>query len=164
MAHHHISQRKYESSRYLGFAHKRPGYEKLIVLLSSVVILWKVSRSKKESTSAQSAWRLFFIPRNFLARSPFTSSLSGFHNDSVQRVCPHCSMEVHEQTGTFNLRVKSVRLGEDENFECQVSPGSGANNKDKTPLRHAVHVNILGEWLRPVLQTWKSFSSRVSVC
>ena len=39
-----------------------------------------------------------------------------------------------------------MKLGQDENYECQVSPGKGASNS--VPLRAPVHINIQGKNLR----------------
>ena len=50
------------------------------------------------------------------------------------------------EAGQFDLLVESVRLGEDEDFECQVLPGPRA--AIKVPLRASVHVNIQGEQLK----------------
>ena len=38
--------------------------------------------------------------------------------------------------------VENVRLGIDEYYECQVSPGKGATNS--VPLRAPVHITIQG--------------------
>jgi len=68
---------------------------------------------------------------------------SGYTNQEVQRTCPRCELDIIPSKGIYNLRVDDVRLGEDEHFECQVSPGKGAINS--VPLRAAVKINIQGE-------------------
>ena len=62
----------------------------------------------------------------------------------MQRTCPRCELDTMASKGIFNLRIKDVRLGEDEHFECQVSPGKGAINS--VPLRAPVKINIQGKF------------------
>ncbi len=69
-------------------------------------------------------------------------SFLGYSNQEVQRTCQRCELETIASKGIFNLRVKDVRLGEDEYFECQVSPGKGAINS--VPLRTPVKITIQG--------------------
>ena len=61
----------------------------------------------------------------------------------VKRICSRCQLLDDPSSGQFNLFVKSVRLGEDERFECQVLPGPQAHMK--VPLRASVRVQIQGE-------------------
>ena len=67
----------------------------------------------------------------------------GYSNQEVQRTCSGCELESNHANGIFNLKVKEVKLGEDEYFECQVSPGKGSMNS--IPLRSSVKINIQGE-------------------
>ena len=60
----------------------------------------------------------------------------------VKQICSNCELLSDKDSGQFNLLVKKVRLGEDEDFECQVLPGHAA--KVKVPLRASVHINIQG--------------------
>ena len=75
------------------------------------------------------------------SNSPFL--FLGYSNQEVQRTCQRCELETIASKGIFNLRVKDVRLGEDEHFECQVSPGKGAINS--VPLRTPVKITIQGK-------------------
>ncbi len=63
--------------------------------------------------------------------------------DEENRVLHDWRQETNPAKGIFNLRVKDVRLGEDENFECQVSPGKGSHNS--IPLRAPVKITIQGK-------------------
>ena len=77
----------------------------------------------------------------------FSSSLilpfSGYSNAEIQRTCKRCQLNIIESDGVYNLLVEDVRLGQDEYFECQVSPGKGAINS--VPLRAPVHITIQGK-------------------
>lgn len=66
----------------------------------------------------------------------------GYSNQEVQRTCSGCELETNLANGIFNLKVRDVKLGQDDNFECQVSPGKGAINN--VPLRSPVKINIQG--------------------
>ena len=61
----------------------------------------------------------------------------------VKRICSRCQTHNAESSGQFDLLVRSVRLGEDEEYECQVLPGPMA--PIKVPLRASVHIEIQGE-------------------
>ena len=61
----------------------------------------------------------------------------------VKRICSRCQTHNAESSGQFDLLVRSVRLGEDEEYECQVLPGPMA--AIKVPLRASVHIEIQGE-------------------
>ena len=61
----------------------------------------------------------------------------------VKRICSRCQTHNAEHSGQFDLLVRSVRLGEDEEYECQVLPGPMA--AIKVPLRASVHIEIQGE-------------------
>ena len=71
----------------------------------------------------------------------------------MQRTCPRCELDTLASKGIFNLRIKDVRLGEDEHFECQVSPGKGAINS--VPLRAPVKINIQGKFFYVVINFFK---------
>ena len=73
----------------------------------------------------------------------FDTSLSGYSNAEIQRTCKRCQLNIIESDGVYNLLVEDVRLGQDEYFECQVSPGKGAINS--VPLRAPVHITIQGK-------------------
>lgn len=64
----------------------------------------------------------------------------GYSNVQVKQICSRCKLMSSPADGEFNLYVKSVRLGEDENFECQVLPGPNAAMK--VPLRAPAFVHI----------------------
>ena len=67
----------------------------------------------------------------------------------VKRICGRCQTHNAAAAGQFDLLVRSVRLGEDEEYECQVLPGPQA--AIKVPLRASVHIEIQGEaarWIR----------------
>lgn len=64
----------------------------------------------------------------------------------VKQTCRRCQLISDHPAGQFDLVVQSVRLGEDEDFECQVLPGQNA--PVKVPLRAAVHVTIQGKLYR----------------
>ena len=70
-------------------------------------------------------------------------SFSGYSNAEIQRTCKRCQLNIIESDGVYNLLVEDVRLGQDEYFECQVSPGKGAINS--VPLRAPVHITIQGK-------------------
>ena len=67
---------------------------------------------------------------------------AGYSQTEIQRTCTRCQLNVIESDGVYNLLVENVRLGQDEYFECQVSPGKGATNS--VPLRAPVHITIQG--------------------
>ena len=62
----------------------------------------------------------------------------------VKRICSRCQVMNSPESGRFDLFVQSVRLGHDQDFECQVLPGPKA--KIKVPLRASVHVDIQGTY------------------
>ena len=70
--------------------------------------------------------------------------ITGYTNTEIQRTCQRCQLKVIESEGIYNLLVDDVKLGQDENYECQVSPGKGASNS--VPLRAPVHINIQGNF------------------
>ena len=75
--------------------------------------------------------------------SNFILHFSGYSNAEIQRTCKRCQLNIIESDGVYNLLVEDVRLGQDEYFECQVSPGKGAINS--VPLRAPVHITIQGK-------------------
>ena len=68
--------------------------------------------------------------------------VSGYSNAEVKKACPDCRLDVSKKDGIYNLLVKNVRLGEDQDYECQVSPGKSAANP---PLRAKAHITIQGK-------------------
>ena len=71
------------------------------------------------------------------------SQIAGYGDDMVKRICSRCQTHNAASSGQFDLLVRSVRLGEDEEYECQVLPGPMA--PIKVPLRASVHIEIQGE-------------------
>ena len=71
------------------------------------------------------------------------SQIAGYGDDMVKRICSRCQTHNAASSGQFDLLVRSVRLGEDEEYECQVLPGPMA--AIKVPLRASVHIEIQGE-------------------
>ena len=81
----------------------------------------------------------------FVKKSPLFITVvffAGYSQTEIQRTCTRCQLNVIESDGVYNLLVENVRLGQDEYFECQVSPGKGATNS--VPLRAPVHITIQG--------------------
>ena len=68
---------------------------------------------------------------------------AGYSSTEIQRTCKRCQLNVIESDGVYNILVENVRLGVDEYYECQVSPGKGATNS--VPLRAPVHITIQGK-------------------
>ena len=75
--------------------------------------------------------------------SNFLNIISGYTNKEIKQICQRCQLNIIESDGVYNLLVEDVRLGDDEYFECQVSPGKGAINS--VPLRAPVHITIQGK-------------------
>ena len=73
----------------------------------------------------------------------FWNIISGYTNKEIKQICQRCQLNIIESDGIYNLLVEDVRLGDDEYFECQVSPGKGAINS--VPLRAPVHITIQGK-------------------
>lgn len=67
----------------------------------------------------------------------------GYSEDLVQRICPKCSLITGPARGQFDLKVSSVRLEEDEEYECQVLPAPNA--AVKVPLRAPAFITVQGE-------------------
>ena len=61
----------------------------------------------------------------------------------MKQTCQRCELDVSKKDGIYNLIVQNVRLGEDEYYECQVSPGKTSINS--LPLRAPVHLTIQGK-------------------
>jgi len=84
----------------------------------------------------QSIWRcIYFLPLLLL--------ITGYTDAAVKTICPRCHVISDPESGRFDLRVSSVKLGEDDRFECQVLPGPRAVVKKQ--LRAAVRVYIQGK-------------------
>ena len=66
---------------------------------------------------------------------------SGYSRSEVKKACPDCDLDESREDGIYNLVVKNVRLGTDQDYECQVSPGKSGTT---TPLRAKAHITILG--------------------
>ena len=82
--------------------------------------------------------------KNFLRLSHIYQFFSaGYSSTEIQRTCKRCQLNVIESDGVYNILVENVRLGVDEYYECQVSPGKGATNS--VPLRAPVHITIQGK-------------------
>ena len=69
-------------------------------------------------------------------------AVSGFDNSEVSKACPNCELDVSKEDGIYNLIVHNVRLGEDQDYECQVSPGKTGRSP---PLRAKAHITIQGK-------------------
>ena len=67
----------------------------------------------------------------------------GYSDFEVKQTCQRCELDVSKKDGIYNLIVQNVRLGEDEYYECQVSPGKTSINS--LPLRAPVHLTIQGK-------------------
>lgn len=112
----------------------------------------RMSSHAKESVSTL---RMQIVPKtleytlfkkNHSKKSPWSEMLVfflGYSNVQVKQICSRCKLMSSPADGEFNLYVKSVRLGEDENFECQVLPGPNAAMK--VPLRAPAFVHIQGK-------------------
>ena len=69
--------------------------------------------------------------------------IAGYSNFEVKQTCQRCELDISKKDGLYNLIVQNVRLGEDEYYECQVSPGKASVNS--LPLRAPVHLTIQGK-------------------
>ena len=82
-------------------------------------------------------------PRPFCSPNLMSFVVAGYENSEVQNACPDCRLDKSVEDGIYNLIVRNVRLGEDENYECQVSPGKSASNS--LLLRAHAHITIQGK-------------------
>lgn len=69
----------------------------------------------------------------------------GYSDFEVKQTCQRCELDISKDDGIYNLIVQNIRLGEDEYYECQVSPGKSSINS--LPLRAPVHLTIQGNFI-----------------
>ena len=87
------------------------------------------------------AWFIYLVSSN-VSIYFLIFLFSGYSNFEVKQTCQRCELDISKKDGLYNLIVQNVRLGEDEYYECQVSPGKASVNS--LPLRAPVHLTIQG--------------------